>query len=265
MSDLLRTARLDAGLHAALEVWLIETSAPLAAAQKVALDGATPVPAWAESLDGAPLDAPMLLIANEVLDCLPARQLVRAEAGWAERMVGLGGDGELCFGLMPAPAIADPAPLGAVLEISAAQQAFAAEVGRRIASQGGAALLIDYGRDRPGFGDTLQALQGHSKVDVLTTAGEADLTVHADFPAVLAAATAQGVAVGLRGQGDFLRQLGIEARAQVLAAARPDQAEILGRQLARLTDDDQMGVLFKVACLYARADSPPPGFETPDA
>jgi NADH dehydrogenase [ubiquinone] 1 alpha subcomplex assembly factor 7 len=265
MGDLLRTARLDRDFLAALEVWLIETSSPLTAAQRARLSDVSPAPNWAESLDDAPADAPMLLIANEVLDCLPVRQFVRVEAGWAERMVGLDGDGGLCFGLKPAPAITDPAPLGALLEVSSAQQAFAAQVGARIAGQGGAALLIDYGRDRPDFGDTLQALQGHRKVDVLETAGEADLTVHADFPAVRAAAAGQGVGFGLRGQGDFLRSLGVEARAEVLRASRADQAEIIDRQLARLTGDDQMGLLFKVACLYADRSSPPPGFETPDA
>src|ERR1700744_1177050 len=39
MSDLLRAARLDAGFLAAIEVWLVETSAPLAAAQRTRLAG----------------------------------------------------------------------------------------------------------------------------------------------------------------------------------------------------------------------------------
>ena len=75
---------------------------------------------------------------------------------------------------------------------SPAQLDFAAELAGRIVGQGGAALLIDYGRDAPGIGDTLQALAGHVKVDPLAAPGEADLTVHADFPAVLAAAKAAG-------------------------------------------------------------------------
>jgi NADH dehydrogenase [ubiquinone] 1 alpha subcomplex assembly factor 7 len=31
----------------------------------------------------------VILIANEVLDCLPARQFVKTEDGWAERRVGV--------------------------------------------------------------------------------------------------------------------------------------------------------------------------------
>ncbi len=91
-------------------------------------------------------------------------------------------------------ALTGPCPRrpGAVLEVSPAQEAFAAELGARIAGEGGAALLIDYGREAPGAGDTLQALKGHRKVSPLDTPGEADLTVHADFPAVAAAARAAG-------------------------------------------------------------------------
>ena len=138
----------------------------------------------------------MILLANELLDCLPARQFVRTAPGWAERMVGLDDAG--AAGLRPRrrrrAALPPRRRAGAVLEMSTAQTAFGAEVGARIAGQGGAALLIDYGRDEPGFGDTLQALKGHRRSSPLATPGEADLTVHADFPAVLAAARAAGAA-----------------------------------------------------------------------
>jgi SAM-dependent MidA family methyltransferase len=137
-----------------------------------------------------------------------------------------------------------------VLEQSTAQEALGAEIGQRLAEDGGAALLIDYGRDRFGFGDTLQAVRAHCKVGVLETPGEADLTVHADFPAVAAAARAAGaVASEIITQGEFLRRLGIDARAAKLTAANPELAGALTRQLSRLIDADQMGELFKVLAL----------------
>lgn len=300
IADALRAARLDPGFVAAAELWLVETSAPLAALQRGRLTDAPPAPRWAASLAELPHDAPMVLIANELLDCLPARQYVRAASGWAERVVGLDAAGGLAFGLAPCPDFwrkedtappsgelaaqrRDPlrhpsggppppageglqphdVPIGAVLEVSAPQIAFAAELAARLADQGGAALLIDYGPDRPAFGDTLQALRRHQKVDPLAAPGQADLTVHADFPSVLAAARADGVAVGLTPQGLFLRRLGVEARAAALSRARPDQAAVISRQLARLIDADQMGALFKAACLYGQAQPVPPGFEDP--
>ena len=84
--------------------------------------------------------------------------------------------------------------------------------------------------------------------------------MHADFRAVRAAAMAEGAGVAILEQGAFLRRLGIEARAAALGAVRPDRAAAIARQLARLIDADQMGRLFKAACLYPPGP-PPPGFE----
>ena len=262
MRDALRALRLAPQMTAAVRLYLVESSAPLRSLQAEALAGSTPPPRWLDAVAGLPDDAPLILIANEVLDCLPARQFVRAERGWAERLVGLDEHGELAFGLAPRPLdrLLPEASLGAVVEVSAAQEAFAAELGRRVSRQGGAGLLIDYGRAEPGFGDTLQALKGHEKLGPLSTPGEADLTVHADFPAVLAAARAEGAQVSLLTQRDFLLRLGIAERASALAAAQPSQADRLFRQLDRLIGEHRMGELFKVACLHAPGLQPP-GFE----
>jgi len=263
MSDMLRAARLAPAFLQATELYLIETSAPLIQTQRLRLAGGPLEPVWIDSLAALPAGAPVILVANELLDCLPVRQFVRTDSGWAERMVGLDGEGALAFGLAARPLdrILPAAAPGSLIEISPAQEAFGAQLGHILAREGGAALLIDYGRDEPGFGDTLQALKAHRKQDPLETPGEADLTVHADFPAVAAAAEAAGVVTALCGQGEFLRRLGVIERAEVLRCARPDQADTLRRQLARLTDGDQMGTLFKVLALYSPADLVPPGFK----
>ncbi|HQN52184.1 MAG TPA: class I SAM-dependent methyltransferase, partial [Phenylobacterium sp.] len=62
-------------------------------------------------------------------------------------------------------------------------------------------------------------------------------------------------------QGEFLMRLGIVARAEALAAARPERADQIERQLLRLIAPDQMGELFKVACL-CQSGLTPPAFET---
>ncbi len=262
IADALRAARLAPDFLAAADLWLVETSAPLAERQRQRLAGANA--RWTARLDEVPGDAPMILIANEVLDCLPAAQLVRRAEGWAERVVGVDTAGELTFGLAPLiPPLSDQDdawPIGTLVEISPAQSILAADVVGRITRWGGAALLIDYGGE-PGGGDTLQALRGHQKVDPLSSPGEADLTVHADFRAVRLAAETLGARAALVTQGEFLRRLGIEQRAAALARAAPDRAGTIARQLARLVDDDQMGRLFKAACLYGASNRPPPGFE----
>ncbi|HXQ11950.1 MAG TPA: SAM-dependent methyltransferase [Caulobacteraceae bacterium] len=258
MSDALRAARLAPDFLAAAALWLIETSKPLVERQQARLADASPAPKWTASLAALPDDAPLILIANEVFDCLPVRQLVRTRTGWAERRIGLGDDGALVFGLAPpVEGAASDAAVGAVLEIAETQGRFAGEIAGRIVGQGGAALIVDYGRTASCFGDTLQALRRHEKVDPLATPGEADLTVHVDFPAILANSRDRGAACPALTQGEFLLRLGVMQRAEALVAARPEQAGRIDRQLERLIGGGEMGVLFKAACIHDPAFAPP--------
>jgi SAM-dependent MidA family methyltransferase len=257
MSDLLRAAGRAQGFREASEVWLVEPSRPLRRLQENRLG---PALRQVDRLDEIPGGAPWLLVANEVLDCLPARQWERREGAWMERRVGLEGE-RLVLGLAPAPpsiAAPDTAPEGAVFEHSPAQEALASDLAARIAGDGGAALLVDYGRAEPGLGDPFQAVRGHRREDPLEHPGEADLTVHADFPSVLVAARREGIeTAGPRGQGRFLRALGLEARADALVRARPDDAPRIRRQIERLAAPEQMGELFLVAALHSPGLQPP--------
>jgi SAM-dependent MidA family methyltransferase len=266
MSDALRAARLAPEFLSAAELILIEPSRPLREAQARRLGQADPLPRWVSSLAAIERDAPVILIANEVLDCMPARQFVRTETGWAERRVGVTDAGDLLFGLTaitggftrPGFAVAP----GELFEVSEQQSAFGRDLANLVAETSGAALLIDYGRDRAGPGDTLQALRRHAKVDPLVGPGLADVTQWADFPAVLEAAIQAGADVtGCLAQGDFLRRLGIEARADRLMSARPKAAQVIARQLGRLTADDQMGTLFKATAIFSPRSLNVPGFE----
>jgi NADH dehydrogenase [ubiquinone] 1 alpha subcomplex assembly factor 7 len=266
MSDVLRAARLVPGFLEAVDLILIEPSAPLRAEQARRLADADIHPRWLRALHQIETDAPVILIGNEVLDCMPARQFMKTEGGWAERRVGVTDDNDLTFGLV---AISggferpeyDVEP-GQVVEISEQQAAFARDLAVLVRAASGAALLIDYGRSKPGPGDTLQGLRRHQKVDPLSTPGEADLTQWADYPLVLEAAVRSGADVtGCFSQGAFLKALGIEARAQRLMQARPDAAPIIQRQLDRLTAPDQMGELFKAAAIFSPRSLILPGFE----
>jgi SAM-dependent MidA family methyltransferase len=258
-SDVLRTIPVVPAFAAAADVWLVETSAPLRAAQAARLGDQV---RWAAELDDVPGGAPLLLVANELLDCLPARQFVKTAVGWQEQQVGLDRFGALAFMRAPTPAagLLPDAPEGAVYEQSAAQAGLGAALGARVVRDGGAALLIDYGHAAPAFGDTLQALFRHEKVDPLARPGEADLTVHADFAAVMAAAEAEGAQAAILTQAEFLARMGVGARCEALVRARPDRAATLGRQLTRLISADEMGELFK-ACVIHSPGWTPPGFE----
>ena len=266
MADALRAARLAPDFLQAVDLILIEPSAPLRAMQARMLADSDVHPRWVTALERIETDAPVILIANEVLDCMPARQFVKTADGWAERRVGVDDAGALIFGLVAIsggftrPSF-EMAP-GQTLEISDQQAVFGRDLARLVSATSGAALLIDYGRARPEAGDTLQGLYRHRKVDPLAAPGEADLTQWADFPAVLEAAVHAGADVtGCRDQGDFLGRLGIAARSERLMAARPDVAPVIQRQLDRLTGPEQMGTLFKAAAIFSPRSLMVPGFE----
>lgn len=235
------------------QVHLVETSPALKALQIAAV----PQAQWHHDLSTVPHKGPILLVANEFLDALPIRQLVMTEDGWRERMVGLQGGklvpvaGSQSFDAAVPLDRREAAP-GTILETCPAAAAVIYEVSARLADQGGAALFVDYGHAEPRFGSTFQAVRAHQMVDPFATPGEADLTAHVDFATLARVAEARGIRhCGTVGQGEFLRALGIDLRAQSLAAASPDRAEQIAADRLRLVDHRQMGTLFKVMGLSA--------------
>lgn len=264
MRDLLRATARAENFHAALSVHLVETSPALRVKQQETLSEREIT--WHDSIETLP-NVPLLTIANEFFDALPVRQFVRAPKAWAERCVTLGDDGEtLAFGLNPRgslaaallPSAAEP---GDIAELNLASLSIMGALAKRIARDDGALLAIDYGYAE-GFGDTLQALRHHQFVDPLAFPGDSDLTAHVDFAALAKAAAQAGAeAHGPVEQGEFLHALGLEARAAFLTRAHPEQSAALSAAVKRLTDEEEMGRLFKVLAVTRRETPPPAGFE----
>ncbi|WP_428390505.1 class I SAM-dependent methyltransferase [Lichenicoccus sp.] len=252
MADALRLlGRMAPDCMAAVRLHLIETSPRLRAAQRAALAGAAPT--WHDRLDTLP-DGPLILLANEFLDALPIRQFRHAPEGWQERHVEAGAS---CWDAVPALCAA---PVGSFMARCEPARAFITSLARRLMSQGGAALLLDYGSEQAGTGDTLQALKDGAPCDPFGAAGEADLTAHVDFAAV--AEAARGVRVyGPVPQGRFLGDLGLFARTERLARSLPPEAAAaLGDAAHRLAHPDRMGALFKAMALCHPDLPEPPGF-----
>jgi NADH dehydrogenase [ubiquinone] 1 alpha subcomplex assembly factor 7 len=264
MADLLRAAAQVPGFRATLRLHLVETSDRLRDLQRRRLAGEEVC--WHSALEQVP-QGPMLLIANEFLDALPVHQLVATERGWVERMVDLAGT-ELVFALSDRPSrLAQKLPaseqaLGQVAEVSPIRSEIAGAIGRRLAADGGVALLVDYGAWADVTGDTLQAVRDHAPWPVLHAPGEADLSSHVDFRALAEAVRDAGAVVyGPVPQGPFLRAMGIDLRmARLLERATPGQRRELRAALFRLTDGGAMGELFKVLALARPGAPPPPGF-----
>jgi NADH dehydrogenase [ubiquinone] 1 alpha subcomplex assembly factor 7 len=263
MADALRATRGVSGFHEAVDLHLVETSILLRAEQQARL--ATYRPQWHERLEEV-ADGPLLLIANEFFDALPVRQFHRARTGWHERMVGLATDGQhlafaLAPGVTPLAALLPVASEGSEAELCEPARAIATAIGARVKRFGGWALIVDYGYGQ-GYGRSLQAARHHRSVGLLDRPGETDLSSHVDFTALSVASGAR--CFGPVGQGGFLRELGIERRAQTLKAyATPQQCDAIDAALRRLIDPDQMGTLFRVLAVGDDVSAAPAGFGAP--
>lgn len=265
MADLLRAARVVPAFVKAARVALVETSPVLRQSQEKALSGSGAPVQWHSGLDDVP-PGPTILVANEFLDALGVKQLVRTDSGWHERLVGLDASGKLAFGLAPdplpsglLPQWAQAAAPGDIIEVSPARQATAQAIGVRLATRGGTALIIDYGHLRSSPGDTLQAIRAHAFQDVLDSPGQSDLTSHVDFEALGSALREGGAAIhGPLTQSAFLSAMGLAERAEVLKhRADPSIHMEIDAAVSRLADESQMGHLFKVIAA-THPDLPPP-------
>ncbi len=201
MADALRTiARIAPDFSAAAEIHLIETSPRLRALQAAHIAAAT----WHDRIADLPA-GPLLLIANEFFDALPIRQFVRRADGWRERFVDDARFVECPADLPPGAIALGGVPADAVVEIGETACGIARWLARRVRGEGGAALIIDYGRKPSGAGDSLQALRDGRPADALGDPGTADLTAHVDFAALAEAARAAGADThGPVSQGAFL-------------------------------------------------------------
>ncbi|MFN4114266.1 MAG: class I SAM-dependent methyltransferase [Sphingomonadaceae bacterium] len=246
-------------------VHFVETSQALKDIQLETLPGAF----WHNDISTVPMDGPILLVANEFLDALPVRQLVRTASGWRERMVGLDGE-KFVFvsGSQPmdgaVPESLRDQPEGTLLETCPGAAATVYEVAGRLREQGGAALFIDYGHAETRTGSTLQAVADHCKVDPFANPGEADLTALVDFATLARVAQSRDARhLGTVEQGAWLRALGIEARAETLMSKAPHVREEIALARDRLIAADQMGQLFKVMGLAAPRWPDGAGFPNP--
>jgi NADH dehydrogenase [ubiquinone] 1 alpha subcomplex assembly factor 7 len=272
IKDALRALNVMPGFRETITVHLVEISPVLRAAQEQALKGQPTPVHWHATLADVPRGA-AIIVANEFFDAIPINQAVKQNGGWHERRIAVDANGEFGFVVAPDPlprfqSLLPPAlrasPDGAVFEWR--DDLAAMEIGRRVANDGGAALVIDYGHVESDVGDTFQAVGKHAYADPLTSPGELDITAHVDFQALRRAIEAIGaVGFGPLEQGEFLRRLGIETRAATLKArATPAGAAEIDQALVRLTGYSRsgMGLLFKAAAFAHRSLGVLPGFDS---
>jgi NADH dehydrogenase [ubiquinone] 1 alpha subcomplex assembly factor 7 len=272
MNDALRAVQVMPGFREAVALHLVEINPALEAQQERKLEHLGTPMSWHPTLQDVPKGA-AIIVANEFFDALPVNQAVKTQSGWHERQIEIDADRKLAFTFAPNPIAYFDMLLPAQIRDAPEHSIFewrddkpAMELGRRIADNGGAALVIDYGHADSAVGETLQAVGQHAYADPLTAPGSIDLTAHVDFQALGRAIEAMGVnGYGPIEQRQFLQRLGIDTRAAKLKMAATSRAAAseIDLALARLTGTGRgaMGTLFKAASYAHPSLGVPPALE----
>lgn len=259
MNDVLRVAN-KLRDHYKLNIHLVEMSDQLVELQREKLKSYDVNITWhkdLESLDAALNDSPCLFVANEFFDALPVAQYEFLDNRWFERMVDVK-EGKITPSISMKEAtpklpeiLKKRASDGAIFETSPASFFYLHKIIKIIKQRQGVGLFIDYGHDGHGFGDSLQAVKSHKFSSIFENFGEQDLTAHVNFTALKEFTENQNVEVTpIVSQANFLGDLAIGLRAQMLIRKNPNQELEIASALNRLIDEDEMGNLFKVICIY---------------
>ncbi|MGC0372210.1 MAG: hypothetical protein DGJ47_000918 [Rickettsiaceae bacterium] len=262
MSDLLRGSKVDPEFFKAVQVFLYDINPNFIQKQQNALKGYSNIN-WINDLESLP-QAPTLIISNEFFDALPTKQYMKVKDKWRESVMIVDPQ-DSCIKHnavdihqnLQEQLLLDHvnASDGSVFEESVESLRIMRVLSKHIKDNRGSILTIDYGYNIPAenrtsrqYNATLQAIKDHKYVSIIDTLGEADLTTHVNFNALILASKEQGEFDYIyQNQQDFLLSYGIKFRAkQLQKTLNTDDAMIIDRQLDRLISPQMMGDLFKV-------------------
>ena len=248
------------------EYSILETSADLRSRQRERLgERVRHIDRLPERMQGA-------VIANEVVDAMPAHIVHWTAAGIQERGVDAAlawsdrpASGEL---LAAAERIAVPAPY--VSEIALLARAWMRTLAQSL--ERGVIFVIDYGfpareyyHPQRASGTLMCHYRHRAHADPFARPGDEDITAHVDFTALADAARAGGVEVlGFTSQAQFLVNCGI---ADVLAQANAENAlhyAPIAAEAQKLLSPAEMGELFKVFAVGTADCAPLAGFKDGD-
>ncbi|XP_019454282.1 PREDICTED: protein arginine methyltransferase NDUFAF7 homolog, mitochondrial [Lupinus angustifolius] len=246
---------------------------------------------WHATMEQVPSGLPTIIIGHEFFDALPVHQFQKVSRGWCEKMVDVAEDSSFRFVLSPQPTPATlyllkrckwaaPEEIAELNQIEVCPQAMelTETIANRISSDGGGALIIDYGFNEV-ISDSLQAIRKHKFVDLLDDPGSADLSAYVDFPSIRHSAEEASGEVSVHGpitQSQFLGSLGINYRIEALLQnCTEEQAESLRTGYWRLVGDGEapfwegpdecvpigMGTRYKVMAIVNKKQGVPIPFQ----
>ncbi|KAK4346572.1 hypothetical protein RND71_032911 [Anisodus tanguticus] len=193
---------------------------------------------WHATLEQVPGGVPTIIIGHEFYDVLPVHQFQVSVFFLSKQ---------------PTPATlyllkrfkwAENEEIGKIEQVEVCPKAMylTQEIAKRIGSDGGGALIIDYGLNGI-VSDSLQAIRKHEFVNILDNPGTADLGAYVDFAAIRHSAEEDSDDVAVHGpmtQSQFLGSLGINFRVEALMENCTDeQADSLRTGYWRLVGEGE--------------------------
>lgn len=133
------------------------------------------------------------------------------------------------------------------IEISPEQISFIKKLISYLIKTKSAVLFIDYGYQKKEMFNTLQGIKNHKKTNFLKHKGSTDITHLINFNFLKKFFTKYGLIVnGVTSQGNFLKEMGIFDRAEIIAKNLSFKEKInIFYRIKRLTHPHEMGDLFK--------------------
>ena len=122
------------------------------------------------------------------------------------------------------------------------------DISKIIKKNTGGLLLIDYGYNEKKMKNTLKAVSNHKIANILKDMGNIDITHNINFNLFKRFVEKMGgLKNNITSQRNFLLRMGIQQRAEIISKnlGFSKKADIYFR-FKRLTDENQMGNLFKV-------------------
>jgi len=236
----------------ACNISILEKSKLLRETQKTTL-GSNKI-TWLNNLDELN-NSPCIFLANEFFDALPIKQFIKKENKWYERFVKVISQENMEY----LDILFDMEKFEKVIrfkishkqefiEYSPQAAKYLENIINKIKHNKGGILIIDYAYTDKEMKNTLQAVSKHKYCNVLENFGNSDITYNLSLNLIEKVIKEFGIFASLKTtQKQFLTELGIMERAEIVSKNMQfsEKADIYFR-IKRLTDEKQMGHLFKV-------------------
>ena len=198
---------------------------------------------------------PSIFIGNEFFDALPIKQFIKKNNKWYERNVK--------FFKLNGPKFIDilidikkfEKKIGfkishkqKFIEYSPLAIEYLKIISKKINSNNGGILIIDYGYWGKNMKNTLKSISNHKFENVLNNFSKSDITYNLSFKLIEKILKKFNLKInGMTNQKSFLLNLGILKRAEIISKNLPfsKKADIYFR-IKRLIDKHSMGEIFKV-------------------